>query len=107
MITRRHFIGTSSAAGFALSRAAGEEKQASANDKIQIALIGCGGMGQGDAKASTSLPGVKLIAAADVYDGRLTKMREMFGKDIFTGCWNEARKEHQKRMEKMFPNRGD
>jgi hypothetical protein len=35
------------------------------------------------------------------------RLKEKFGKDIFTECWNEAQKEHQKRMEKMFPNRGD
>ncbi len=84
MITRRHFIGTASASGIALSRAAAAEKKVSANDQVQIALIGCGGMGQGDAEASTQIPGVKLVAAADIYDGRLTKMREVYGKDILT-----------------------
>jgi predicted dehydrogenase len=84
MITRRHFLGTTSAAGFALKTAAAQEKKTSANDRIQIALIGCGGQGQGDAEASTSVPGVKLIAAADIYDGRLLHMKELYGKDIFT-----------------------
>jgi predicted dehydrogenase len=56
----------------------------SPNDTVQIALIGCGGQGQGDAKASASVPGVKLVAAADCYDGRLLHMKELFGKDIFT-----------------------
>lgn len=56
----------------------------SSNDNIQIALIGAGGMGQGDAHASTSLPGVKLIAACDLYDSRLEHMKEVYGKDIFT-----------------------
>src|SRR5947209_13537449 len=55
-----------------------------ANDNIQIALIGAGGMGQGDAKYATSLPGVKLIAACDLYDGRLTHMKETYGADTFT-----------------------
>ncbi len=55
-----------------------------ANDTIQIALIGCGGMGQGDAKFATSLPGVKLVAAADLYDGRLAHMKETYGKDTAT-----------------------
>ena len=36
------------------------------NDNIQIALIGAGGMGQGDARMSSSLPGVKLVAACDI-----------------------------------------
>jgi predicted dehydrogenase len=84
MITRRHFLGTTSAAGLVLSNAAAQETKVSANDKIQIALIGCGGMGQGDAQSSTGVPGVKLIAAADIYDGRLQHMRELYGKDIFT-----------------------
>jgi predicted dehydrogenase len=55
----------------------------SANDTIQIALIGAGGMGQGDAKMATSLPGVKLVAACDCYDGRLKHMKEVYGSDTF------------------------
>ena len=57
---------------------------ASSNDNIQIALIGAGGMGQGDAKMATSIPGVKLVAACDCYDGRLQHMKEIYGKDTFT-----------------------
>jgi predicted dehydrogenase len=56
----------------------------SANDTIQIALIGAGGMGQGDAELATSLPGVKLVAACDCYDGRLTHMKEVYGPGTFT-----------------------
>src|SRR5579884_672498 len=56
----------------------------SPNDDIQIALIGAGGMGQGDAKMATSIPGVKLIAACDCYDGRLKHMKEVYGPDTFT-----------------------
>jgi predicted dehydrogenase len=55
-----------------------------ANDNIQIALIGAGGMGQGDAHYATSLPGVKLIAACDLYTGRLEHCKETWGRDIFT-----------------------
>jgi predicted dehydrogenase len=54
------------------------------NDNIQIALIGAGGMGSGDARMSSSLPGVKLIAVADIYDGRLQRAREVWGDSIFT-----------------------
>jgi predicted dehydrogenase len=56
----------------------------SPNDNLQIALIGCGGMGQGDARLATSIPGVKLIAASDCYDGRLEHMKEVYGPDTFT-----------------------
>jgi predicted dehydrogenase len=56
----------------------------SPNDTIQIALVGAGGMGQGDARLATSIPGVKLVAACDCYDGRLTRMKEVYGHDTFT-----------------------
>ena len=55
----------------------------SPNDNIQIALIGAGGMGQGDAQLATSLPGVKLVAACDCYDGRLQHMKEVYGNETF------------------------
>lgn len=56
----------------------------SPNDNLQIALIGAGGMGQGDARLATSIPGVKLVAACDCYDGRLTHMKEIYGAETFT-----------------------
>jgi predicted dehydrogenase len=58
--------------------------QVSKNDNIQIALIGAGGMGQGDTRYAVNVPGVKLVAAADIYDGRLARMKEVYGPGIFT-----------------------
>jgi len=55
-----------------------------ANDKIQIALIGAGGMGSGDATTAQQIPGVKLVAVADLYDGRIERARERWGNDLFT-----------------------
>jgi len=55
-----------------------------ANDHIQIALIGAGGQGQGDTKFALQVPGVKLVAVADCYDGRLAHSKELWGDDIFT-----------------------
>lgn len=54
------------------------------NDTIQIALIGAGGMGSGDARMASSIPGVKLVAACDIYDGRLERARERWGSGLFT-----------------------
>jgi len=55
-----------------------------ANDHIQIALIGAGGQGQGDTKVALRVPGVKLVAVADCYNGRLDHSKEMWGDDLFT-----------------------
>ncbi len=56
----------------------------SANDHIQIALIGAGGQGQGDTHTAVQVPGVKLVAVADCYNGRLEHSKEMWGSDLFT-----------------------
>jgi len=56
----------------------------SANDNIHLALIGAGIQGQGDTKAAVQVPGVKLVAVADCYDGRLEHAKELWGSDIFT-----------------------
>jgi len=54
-----------------------------ANDQIQIALIGAGGMGNADLSTALTVPGVKLVAACDLYDGRLAAINSKYGKDIF------------------------
>lgn len=56
----------------------------SANDQIQLAVIGAGGMGMADVNTALQVPGVKLVAAADVYSGRLEEARTLHGSDIFT-----------------------
>src|SRR5579864_3415925 len=55
-----------------------------ANDHIQIALIGAGIQGQGDTRFAVQVPGVKLVAVADCYDGRLEHSKELWGSDVFT-----------------------
>jgi predicted dehydrogenase len=59
-------------------------RSVSANDHIQIALIGAGGQGMGDTKNAVQVPGVKLVAVADCYNGRLERSKELWGNDIFT-----------------------
>jgi predicted dehydrogenase len=54
-----------------------------ANDRIQFATIGTGGMGFGDTFHAVNTPGTKLVGACDVYQGRLTRARELYGKDVF------------------------
>ncbi len=54
------------------------------NDNINLACIGMGIMGFGNVKTALLVPGVKLVAVCDLYDGRLERAKEVFGKDIFT-----------------------
>ena len=54
-----------------------------ANDHIQLGLIGAGIQGQGDTRTAIKVPGVKLVAVADCYQGRLDHSKEMWGDDIF------------------------
>lgn len=53
----------------------------SPNDLIQFALIGAGGMGKIDANTAISTKRAKLMAACDLYDGRLTKAQEEWGEE--------------------------
>jgi predicted dehydrogenase len=83
--TRRHFLQSTTAAGIAAPLLSAQAaRQVSANDQIQIALLGAGGMGSGDVESALKQPGVKIVAAADVYDGRLERAKERWGKDLFT-----------------------
>lgn len=91
--TRRDFIKMASAttlvAGASTKVLASEytlepRQTVSANDRIQIALIGAGGQGASDTNVALRVPGVEIVAAADVYDGRLTRAKEVWGKDLFT-----------------------
>ncbi len=59
-------------------------KPVAANDHIQIALIGAGGQGMYDTRTAIQVPGVKLLAVADCYNGRLARSKEMWGDDLFT-----------------------
>jgi len=68
---------------YALTTAA-QTVQVSPNDHVQFALIGAGIQGQSDTKFAVQVPGAKLVAVADCYDGRLERSKELWGNDIFT-----------------------
>jgi predicted dehydrogenase len=67
-----------------LSRREEPQRATSANDKIQIATIGMGIIGFIDTETALKIPGVELVAVADVYEGRRTRAQEVFGKDVKT-----------------------
>lgn len=59
------------------------QKEFSSNDTINIAVIGMGIMGNHNAVSSLQVPGIKMVAACDLYTGRLERAKELYGKDLF------------------------
>jgi len=87
--TRRDFLktvgGAAATAPIVLRAQTSAPSQApSSNDRIRFAAIGVGIRGQQDLLSALRTPGVELVAAADVYDGRLTLARERWGDQLFT-----------------------
>ena len=84
--SRRHFLKQVTAATVMAAAARpllAEEAEgcgvvAEAGRRVGLATIGIGGQGTGDTKAALKVPGVELVAVADVYDGRLVRAREVF-----------------------------
>ncbi len=88
-LNRRTFLGTAglAVAGArlqALGASPGSGQRTAANDQIQFALIGAGLQGQRDAAIALQVPGVRLVAVADCYDGRLARSKELWGNSLFT-----------------------
>ncbi|MBN2282083.1 MAG: Gfo/Idh/MocA family oxidoreductase [Candidatus Marinimicrobia bacterium] len=95
--SRRNFIKKLGAAGTILagapavlrstkssSQLLGRPVNNSANDTLQVALIGAGGMGSTDLRTALSHPNTEVVAVADLYQGRLDNAKETFGSQIFT-----------------------
>ncbi len=89
--TRRKFLwGLSAVSTLAVSETIAKPfsiikdlKKISPNDKIRIATIGVGIQGNYDTMAALKNPDVEMVAAADLYTGRLERAKINF-KDIFT-----------------------
>jgi predicted dehydrogenase len=84
--SRRHFLKLSAATAAAL--AARDElltaRRVAPSDRIRLATIGIGSMGQGDTDTALRVPGVEMVAAADVYDGRFAEARAKYGSTLAT-----------------------
>jgi predicted dehydrogenase len=84
-ISRRRFLGTTAAAGVVTalpdwfresSRSRLAAQETSPNERPRVALVGCGGMGTGDAKNAQRFG--DIVAVCDVDAGHLDKARENF-----------------------------
>jgi len=61
-----------------------KKRRYSAIDKINVGAIGMGIMGFNNVQTTVTVPGVELIAACDLYEGHLTKVKEQYGDHIKT-----------------------
>jgi len=61
-----------------------ENKDYNANDKVRLAAIGTGIIGFYNIRTALKVSGVELVAACDLYDGRLTQVKAEFGNQVKT-----------------------
>jgi predicted dehydrogenase len=78
---RRQFIrrAAQTAAVVSASTAFSAQRVLGANERVNVALIGCGGRGMLDAKLMRAVPNVDFVAVCDVYDPRAAEAREWAG----------------------------
>ncbi|HPA20629.1 MAG TPA: Gfo/Idh/MocA family oxidoreductase [Verrucomicrobiae bacterium] len=81
-LSRRNFIGATGAVGLVAphvltSGVFGANGKPGANGKLQIALIGCNGMGRGNLKNAAAHPDVVVVGACDVYRKRAEEVAEL------------------------------
>jgi len=87
--TRRDFLKSAAAGSLAapaILRAHELERQAppAPGPRVRLALIGAGGQGSSDTRTAVRVPGVELVAVADIYDGRLARAKEVWGSQVAT-----------------------
>ena len=79
--TRRTFLMTAAGA-LAASRVGGSPASFGPNDRVRIATVGMGIIGFIDTECALKVPGVELVAVADLYEGRRVHAKEVFGSRV-------------------------
>ncbi len=82
-MNRRQFLGSASfsaAATLAAPMAFAQEKQPAGNDKIVVALVGCGGMGNANLTDFVKVPEVEIAALCDPDQGRFANSMKIIEK---------------------------
>ena len=87
-LTRRDFLktvgGAAATAPIVLrARTSALSQTPSSNDRIRFAAIGVGIRGQQDVRSALRTPGAELVAVSDIYDGRMTLAKEIWGPQLF------------------------
>jgi predicted dehydrogenase len=85
--SRREFVKTTSVAAIGvplIMKSSLVRGKTTANDKINLGIIGCGGLGKANLFASAAHPDVVIVAACDVWKERLDPIVEKY-KDTCTG----------------------
>jgi predicted dehydrogenase len=80
---RRQFLKRAVQSGAAVSfTAMSYANVAGANEKVRVALVGCGNRGTAVSRLMSAVPDTEFVAACDVYDINAGKAKERFG----SGC---------------------
>jgi predicted dehydrogenase len=77
MMNRREFVSTATK-GMAVVAAMPTMRVLGANDRVRVALLGCGDRGQEVLKGAFNTPGVEVVAGADIYSRRRDQMKAAY-----------------------------
>src|SRR5438309_11878413 len=81
MLSRRQFVKTSALAAGSISLASIVPASAfGANDRIRVAVIGCGGQGTGHVHSlvkRSAEDNISVVAVSDVYQRRITRAKDV------------------------------